>query len=111
LVLIENLPLDFKDLEGLAALKAYTRQLIYFCAEHPEYYKLVFHEMCTKTERATWFIENITLPSDKWYLEENKKVTDKQLKFILTPNYYFFIFIFYSLNQRNPSYLDGKMLF
>ena len=71
----------FKDLEGLAALKAYTRQFVYFSAEHPEYYKLVFHEMCTTTERATWFIENVTSPSEQWFLEENKKVTDKQLKF------------------------------
>ena len=33
----------FKDLEGLAALKAYTRQYIYFCAEHPEYYLSLIH--------------------------------------------------------------------
>jgi len=71
----------FKDLEGLAALKAYTRQYVYFCAEHPEYHKIVFHEMCTKTKRATWFLDNVSSPSDQWYLEENKKVNDKQLKF------------------------------
>lgn len=71
----------FKDLEGLAALKAYTRQFVYFCAEHPEFYKMVFHEMCTKTERATWFIKNIHSTSDKWFLKENKKIKDKQLKF------------------------------
>ena len=71
----------FKDLEGLAAMKAYTRQYIYFCAEHPEYYKMVFHEMCTKTERATWFLDNISSPSDQWFLKENKKINDNQLKF------------------------------
>ena len=49
----------FKDLKDIAALKAYTRQFIYFSAEHPEFYKIVFHEMCTKTERATWLIETI----------------------------------------------------
>jgi len=71
----------FKDLEGLAALKAYTRQFIYFSAEHPEYYKLAFHEMCTKTERATWFIENIASPINNLFIEENKKIKDKQLIF------------------------------
>jgi len=77
----EEMQSYFKDLDGLAALKAYTRQFVYFCAEHPEYYKIVFHEMCTKTERATWFLDNVSSPSIKWYLEENKKVKDKQLKF------------------------------
>ena len=71
----------FKDLEGLAALKAYTRQFVYFCAEYPEYYKLFFHEMCIKTERSTWFMDNIFSTSEKWFLKENKKVKDKQLKF------------------------------
>ena len=52
----------FKDLEGLAALKAYTRQFIYFSAEHPEFYKVVFHEMCTQTERANWLIDTILSP-------------------------------------------------
>lgn len=52
----------FKDLEGIAALKAYTRQFIYFSAEHPEFYKVVFHEMCTQTERADWLIDTILSP-------------------------------------------------
>lgn len=52
----------FKDLEELAALKAYTRQFIYFSAEYPEFYKLVFHEMCTKTDRAKWLIDTILSP-------------------------------------------------
>ena len=52
----------FKDLEGLAAFKAYTRQFVYFSAEHPEFYKVVFHEMCTQTERADWLVETILNP-------------------------------------------------
>lgn len=52
----------FKDLEGVAALKAYTRQFIYFSAEHPEFYKVVFHEMCTQTERADWLVDTILSP-------------------------------------------------
>jgi len=51
-----------KDLEGLAAFKAYTRQFVYFSAEHPEFYKVVFHEMCTQTERADWLVETILNP-------------------------------------------------
>ena len=52
----------FKDLTGLPALKAYTRQLVYFSAEHPEFHKLVFHEMCTETERADWLIDKVLKP-------------------------------------------------
>jgi len=40
----------FKDLKGIAALKTYIRQFVYFTAEHPEFHKVVFHEMCTQTE-------------------------------------------------------------
>ena len=42
---------------------------------------MVFHEMCTKTERATWFLDNVSSPSGEWFLRENKKINDKQLKF------------------------------
>lgn len=71
----------FKDLEGLALMKAYTRQYIYFCAEHPEYFKLVFHEMCTKTERATWLLEEILPNALNLYIGENKKIKDDKLIF------------------------------
>ena len=52
----------FKDLEGISALKAYARQFIYFSAEHPAFYKIVFHEMCTQTERADWMVSNVLTP-------------------------------------------------
>lgn len=52
----------FKDLQGIPAFKAYTRQFIYFSAEHPEFYKIIFHEMCTKTERANWLVAYILTP-------------------------------------------------
>jgi len=52
----------FKDLEGIAAMKAYTRQFIYFSADHPAFYKVVFHEMCTESERADWLVDNILSP-------------------------------------------------
>jgi len=56
-----------KDLSGLVALKAFTRQFIYFSAEYPEFYKIVFHEMCTQTERADWLVESILRPLHKTY--------------------------------------------
>ena len=71
----------FKDLEGLAALKAYSRQFIYFSAEHPEFYKVVFHEMCTKTERAKWLIETILAPLHQLTESENNASIDGKLVF------------------------------
>ncbi|MEO1435652.1 MAG: TetR/AcrR family transcriptional regulator [Bacteroidota bacterium] len=65
-----------KDLEGIAALKAYLRQFIYFCAAHPEFHQIVFHEMCTKTERLNWLIENVLsflYAQVKW---ENTEIID-----------------------------------
>lgn len=59
---IEETQRFLKDLKGLAALKAFTRQFIYFSAEHPDFYKIIFHEMCTKTERAKWLIQNTLAP-------------------------------------------------
>ena len=75
----EDLHHYLKDLEGLSALKAYTRQLVYFSAEHPEFYKLIFHELCNRTERATWLYDNITIPSQKLYIEENNKIKGEHL--------------------------------
>lgn len=70
-----------KDLEGLPALKAYTRQFIYFSAEHPEFYKIVFHEMCTETERATWLIDHILAPVHQFFEKENIENQDGSLLF------------------------------
>lgn len=52
----------FKDLDGVSALKAYTRQVVYFSAEQPAFHKIVFHEMCTKTERADWLFSTVLEP-------------------------------------------------
>lgn len=52
----------FRDLRGMAKLKAFNRQYIYFSAENPEFYKIVFHEMCAQTERSKWFVENVLKP-------------------------------------------------
>lgn len=52
----------FRDLDGVALAKAFNRQLIYFSAEFPEFHQIVFHEMCTRTERAEWLYENVLKP-------------------------------------------------
>jgi len=57
----------FKDLEGIAAMKAYTRQFVYFSAEHPEFFKIFFHEMCTQTKRADWLVDTILMPLHNFF--------------------------------------------
>ena len=71
----------FKDLEELSAMKAYTRQFIYFSAQHPEFYKIVFHEMCTKTKRAKWLIETILAPMHHLTEKANRKNTEGKMVF------------------------------
>jgi len=77
----EDANLYLKDLEGAAALKAYTRQLVYFSAEHPEFYKVVFHEMCTETARAHWLIKNILTPIHKLFDDQNAEMKEGKLVF------------------------------
>lgn len=78
----------FKDLEGVALLKAINRQYIYFAAEFPEFHKIISHETTMHSERTEWLIENILKPlhfivqqaaSDK----KNKKI----IKDIPLPNF------------------------
>lgn len=65
-----------QDIEGIAAVKAYTRQYIYFSAEHPEFFKIIFHEMCTATDRADWILSNILTPLNNLFVH-NTAVSDK----------------------------------
>ncbi|MEO0472047.1 MAG: helix-turn-helix domain-containing protein [Bacteroidota bacterium] len=52
----------FKDLSGVALMKAYNRQFIYFSADQPAFYKILFHEMCARSERSEWLIQTILQP-------------------------------------------------
>ena len=52
----------FKDLEGVSAMKAYNRQLVYFAARYPEFFKIIFLEMGQKTPRSEWMIEHVLKP-------------------------------------------------
>lgn len=78
---IEETHKYLKDLKGLDALKAFTRQFIYFSAEHPEFYKIIFHEMCTKTDRASWLVNNILAPLHGIFDNANAVEVDGKLSF------------------------------
>ena len=54
-------------LHGLPLMKALNRQFIYFSAEHPTFFKIVFHEMCAQTERTKWLLETILQPMHEVY--------------------------------------------
>ena len=75
----EDVGVVLKDLNGVSALKAYTRQFIYFSAEHTEFHRIVFHEMCTQTERADWLIENIMTPLHNLYLKNADRTSTAHL--------------------------------
>ena len=79
----------FRDLEGAALAKAYNRQLIYFSAEFPAFHQIVFHEMCTQTERADWLYEKVLKPLIDQFLSklvpfEKEEVTEQYKTYMLS---------------------------
>ena len=79
----------FRDLEGASLAKAYNRQLIYFSAEFPAFHQIVFHEMCTQTERADWLYEQVLKPLIDQFLSkltpfENKKEENHYQAYMLS---------------------------
>lgn len=60
----------FRDLEGVPLLKAYNRQLIYFSAKHPEFFKIAFHEIGNGSHRAEWLLDVILAPVQKQFSEK-----------------------------------------
>lgn len=50
------------DLEGTTALRAYARQYIYFLAENPVLYKIIFQEMGKETWRSNYIVKHILSP-------------------------------------------------
>ena len=52
----------FKDLDGIALMKAYNRQFIYFSARRPEFFKIAFHEISNESHRAEWMMDEILSP-------------------------------------------------
>ena len=58
----EHIKSYYVDLTGTMALRAYTRQYIYFLAENPALYKIIFQEMGHDTWRSTHLIEQLFTP-------------------------------------------------
>lgn len=75
----------FKDLSGLAALKVFTRQFVYFSAEFPEFYNIVIHEMCTRSHRASWLIETVLTPGQLFFLGDQVDSFDGESTFMGYP--------------------------
>lgn len=53
---------DLKDTEGVPMLRSYTRQLIYFSAKNPPFYKLTYMEMGQNSWRSDYLIKSIVEP-------------------------------------------------
>ncbi|MFQ3351360.1 MAG: hypothetical protein ACI914_000605 [Candidatus Marivariicella framensis] len=53
---------ELKDTEGVPMLRSYTRQLIYFSAKNPPFYKLTFMEMGKNSWRSDYLISSIVEP-------------------------------------------------
>tara|TARA_X000001036_G_scaffold136258_1_gene129047 strand:- start:4192 stop:4836 length:645 start_codon:yes stop_codon:yes gene_type:complete len=53
---------DLKDIEGVPMLRSYTRQLIYFCAKNPPFYKIIYMEMGQNSWRSDYLINSIIGP-------------------------------------------------
>ncbi|MEN8845169.1 MAG: TetR/AcrR family transcriptional regulator [Candidatus Arcticimaribacter sp.] len=58
----EHIKSYYVDLSGTMALRAYTRQYIYFLAENPALYKIIFQEMGQENWRSTFLIEQLFTP-------------------------------------------------
>jgi AcrR family transcriptional regulator len=58
----ENIKSYYIDLSGTMALRAYTRQYIYFLAENPSLYKIIFQEMGQDNWRSNYIIEQLFTP-------------------------------------------------
>lgn len=78
-VRFEDIQSYFKDLKGITMLRAYTRQYIYFLAENPALYKIIFNEMGTDTWRSNYLSEHLLTPVI-WFGEESINAPLSSLK-------------------------------
>lgn len=58
----EHIKSYYIDLTGTTALRAYARQYIYFLAENPALYKIIFQEMGQDSWRSAFLIEELFTP-------------------------------------------------
>lgn len=109
----------FKDLEGLVLMKAFNRQFIYFSAENPEFYKMVFYEMGAPSERSKWLLSEILEPMHQPFEERfYGSSTGQNLLGAISPAHFFsliigaanifFIHAFQIQNQYDLNPFDKK---
>ena len=75
----EHIKSYYVDLTGTMALRAYTRQYIYFLAENPALYKIIFQELGHDTWRSTYLIEQLFTPVI-WFGEKSIETPLDSLK-------------------------------
>lgn len=84
---------DLKDTEGVPMLRSYTRQLIYFSAKNPPFYKLTYMEMGQNSWRSDYLISSIVEPLTKIGQSAlNKASADPKFIAIPQPNFVSIIF-------------------
>ena len=75
----EHIQSYYVDLKGTTALRAYARQYIYFLAENPPLYKIVFQEMGQDNWRSQFLIEQVFSPVI-WFGEKSIEDPTEDLK-------------------------------
>ena len=79
----QNLKMLSSDLEGIARIKLFNKQLVYISAEYPEFQQIVVQEVFSESERSTWLISNLLKPIYHYFEEvlrdEQSKGTIKNI--------------------------------
>ena len=75
----EHIKSYYVDLTGTMALRAYTRQYIYFLAKNPALYKIIFQEMGHDSWRSIYLIEQLFTPVI-WFGEKSIEAPLDSLK-------------------------------
>lgn len=75
----ESVQAYYVDFTGMKALRAYAKQYIYFLAENPALYKIIFQEMGAETWRSSFIIEHLFTPVI-WFGEKSIEAPMEELK-------------------------------
>ena len=75
----EAVQVNYIDLTGMPALQAYARQYIYFLAENPTLYKIIYQELGQETWRSSFIIEPLFTPV-VWFGEKSIEGPMEELK-------------------------------
>ena len=89
----EHIQSYYVDLKGTTALRAYARQYIYFLAENPPLYKIVFQEMGQENWRSQFLIEHVFSPVI-WFGEKSiEQPTEDLMQFKTIPRPILFLLL------------------